>query len=199
MSSEKEIREVRMMFAERMRRAAQAAMYGVVEEVDERQRTCSVRIGSILYEGVLLYAVERKELPGRVVIPARDSTVVVARIGASERLYVAMFSEVDKVIFTLGDRVTMTCDGERIEASAPKIELNGGGLGGLISIEPLTAKINDLIQAFNTHTHSIPSGAVSVTGNATAQSNPGPVTVPAPTSKHTPVQRGDYEDTNVTH
>ena len=191
MSSEKEIREVRMMLSERLRNAAKAAMYGTVKSVDENARTCDAQIGGIVYEGVLLYSVEKENLRGRVVI--------VARIDASDRLYVALFSEIDKVVFTLGDQVTMTCDGERIEASAPKIVLNGGELGGLINIEPLTRKINDLIEAFNTHTHTIPSGAVAVTGSASAQNNPKPVEVPAPASKHDKVRRGDYEDTNVTH
>ena len=99
---------------------------------------------------MLLYSVEKENLRGRVLIPKRESAVIVARIDASDRLYVALFSEIDKVVFTLGDQVTMTCDGERIEASAPKIVLNGGELGGLINIEPLTRKINDLIEAFNT-------------------------------------------------
>ena len=169
MSSEKEIREVRMMLSERLRNAAKAAMYGTVKSVDENARTCDVQIGGIVYEGVLLYSVEKENLRGRVLIPKRESAVIVARIDASDRLYVALFSEIDKVVFTLGDQVTMTCDGERIEASAPKIVLNGGELGGLINIEPLTRKINDLIEAFNTHTHTIPSGAVAVTGSASAQ------------------------------
>ena len=191
MSSEKEIREVRMMLSERLRNAAKAAMYGTVKSVDENARTCDVQIGGIVYEGVLLYSVEKENLRGRVLIPKRESAVIVARIDASDRLYVALFSEIDKVVFT--------CDGERIEASAPKIVLNGGELGGLINIEPLTRKINDLIEAFNTHTHTIPSGAVAVTGSASAQNNPKPVEVPAPASKHDKVRRGDYEDTNVTH
>ena len=199
MSSEKEIREVRMMLSERLRNAAKAAMYGTVKSVDENARTCDVQIGGIVYEGVLLYSVEKENLRGRVLIPKRESAVIVARIDASDRLYVALFSEIDKVVFTLGDQVTMTCDGERIEASAPKIVLNGGELGGLINIEPLTRKINDLIEAFNTHTHTIPSVAVAVTGSASAQNNPKPVEVPAPASKHDKVRRGDYEDTNVTH
>ena len=190
MSSEKEIREVRMMLSERLRNAAKAAMYGTVKSVDENARTCDVQIGGIVYEGVLLYSVEKENLRGRVLIPKRESAVIVARIDASDRLYVALFSEIDKVVFTLGDQVTMTCDGERIEASAPKIVLNGGELGGLINI---------LIEAFNTHTHTIPSGAVAVTGSASAQNNPKPVEVPAPASKHDKVRRGDYEDTNVTH
>ena len=199
MSREKEIREVRMMLSERLRNAAKAAMYGTVKSVDENARTCDVQIGGIVYEGVLLYSVEKENLGGRVLIPKRESAVIVARIDASDRLYVALFSEIDKVVFTLGDQVTMTCDGERIEASAPKIVLNGGELGGLINIEPLTRKINDLIEAFNTHTHTIPSGAVAVTGSASAQNNPKPVEVPAPASKRDKVRRGDYEDTNVTH
>lgn len=199
MSSEKEIREARMLFSERLRGAARTAMYGTVKRVHEEARTCDVQVGGIVYDGVLLYAVEQPALRGQVLIPKRDSTVIVARIDASDRLYVALFSEVDKVIFTLGDRVTMTCDGERIEAAAPKIVLNGGDLGGLVNVGQITDKINDLIEAFNTHTHTIPSGQVAVTGNATAQTNGAPVTVPAPASKHGKVQRGDYEDTKVTH
>lgn len=199
MSSEKEIREARMMFTERLRNAARAAVYGTVKCVDEKARTCDVQVGGIIYEGVLLYAVEKQELRGRALIPKRESTVIVARIDASDRMYVAMFSEIEKVIFTLGDKATMTCDGERIEATAPEIVLNGGDLGGLINIEPITDKINDLIEAFNTHTHSIPSGQIAVIGSATAQSNAAPVSVPAPASKHGKVRREDYEDTKVKH
>lgn len=199
MSNEKKIREARMMFEERMKQAAQASLYGTVKSVDEKARTCEVQIGGIVYEDVLLYAVVNDDLPGRVLIPKRDSTVIVARIAASNRLYVTMFSEVEKVIFTVADKVTMTCDGEKIEATAPKIVLNGGDLGGLINIKPITDKINELIEAHNTHTHSIPSGQVAVTGSATAQNNPAPVEVPAPTTKHGKVKREDYEDTKVTH
>ena len=84
MSSEKEIREVRMMLSERLRNAAKAAMYGTVKSVDEKARTCDVQIGGIVYEGVLLYSVEKEELRGRVLIPKKDSTVIVARIDAAE-------------------------------------------------------------------------------------------------------------------
>lgn len=199
MSNEKEIREVRMMFSERLRNAAKAAMYGTVVSVDEKARACDVQVGGIVYEGVLLYAVRKDGLHGRVLVPRIGSTVVVARIDASDRLYAAMFSEIEKVIFTLNDRVTMTCDGERIEATAPQIVLNGGEMGGLLNIGPFTDKLNDLIEAFNTHTHSIPSGQVAVTGSASAQSNPAPVEVPAPATKHDRVKREDYEDTHVTH
>lgn len=199
MSKERMIRACRQLFDERLRSAARSAMYGTVKAVDEKARTCDVQIGGIVYEGVLLYALEKENLRGPVMVPKSDSTVIVARIDASDRLYVAMFSEIDKVILTLGDRVIMTCDGEQIEASAPRITLNGGDRGGLIDVEQITGKLNDLIDAFNNHTHSIPSGSVAVTGSATAQSNAAPVTVPPPTSKHAGVRRDDYEDTKVLH
>ena len=87
-----------MMLSERLRNAAKAAMYGTVKSVDENARTCDVQIGGIVYEGVLLYSVEKENLRGRVLIPKRESAVIVARIDASDRLYVALFSEIDKVV-----------------------------------------------------------------------------------------------------
>ena len=56
-------------------------MYGTVKSVDENARTCDVQIGGIVYEGVLLYSVEKENLRGRVLIPKRESAVIVARIG----------------------------------------------------------------------------------------------------------------------
>lgn len=197
--SSKDIRDVRRKFNERLNAAGAQHQYGTIVKVDESLRTCDVQVGGIVYEGVLLYACERAELKGFVAIPKKDSLVVVATLAGSSRMYVALFSEIDKVIFTIGDNVNMTCDGEQIEVSAPKIIINGGNLGGLINIEPLTQKINDLIEAFNNHTHAIEPGKVAVTGTAASQSNPAPVMVPAPAAKHGSVSRSDYEDDNVTH
>lgn len=197
--SSKEIRELRSKFNERLNAAGAQHQYGTVVKVDEQLRTCDVQVGGIVYEGVLLYACENAELKGFVAIPKQDSLVIVAALAGSSRMYVALFSEIDKVIFTIDDKVTMTCNGEQIEATAPKMIINGGNLGGLINIEPITQKINDLIKAFNNHTHAIEPGKVAVTGTAASQSNPAPVVVPAPEAKHESVNRSDYEDTNVTH
>ena len=76
---------------------------------------------------------------------------------------------------------------------------NGGKLGGLLKIEQLTEKFNELIRAFNTHTHTIPAGGVPVTGTAAAQSNPAPVMVPAVTQAMPEVRVSDYEDAKVKH
>lgn len=211
----KGINELRRLFFERMREAGAQYRYGVVKKVDEELRTCDVQIEGILFEGVLLYAVEKSDLKGFVALPTLGSTVIVTTGAGGKRLFVAMFSEIDKVIFTAGDKVTFACDGSaaeytndkihikatgsQIEVEADKFVFNGGDNKGLVNIEQITGKINELIDAFNSHTHSIPSGTVIVAGSATTQNNPGPVEVPPPSAKHTKVKRGDYEDTKVTH
>ena len=70
------------------------------------------------------------------------------------------------------------------------ITINGGKLGGLINIEALTEKINDLVDKFNEHTHQ-----VSTTGTATAQTG----TAAATQSKAEKLDRKDYEDETIQH
>lgn len=211
----REIDEARRLLNRRLQQAGAGTLYGVVQSVDEKARTCDVQVGGVVYEGVLLYAIENQELTGFVMIPSKDSGVLVGRIDGGNRLHVVMFSQVDKVIFTAGEKVRFSCDatnavytndkismraeGNKIEVSADNIIINGGDLGGLVNIEPLTQKVNDLITAFNGHTHTIPTGGVAVAGTPAAQNNPAPIQVPAPIAQHPEVKRGDYEDTNVKH
>ena len=79
------------------------------------------------------------------------------------------------------------------------IEINGGGNGGLINIQTLTDRINALVDKFNSHTHTLQTGAVAVSGPSGASSNPQPITVPAVTSKADSLSKDDYEDTTITH
>ena len=64
MSSEKEIREVRMMLSERLRNAAKAAMYGTVKSVDENARTCDVQIGALFTKGCCCTPSRRRTCAG---------------------------------------------------------------------------------------------------------------------------------------
>lgn len=116
MSGSRDMNDVRRLFADRMKEAASGTQYGTVAEVDEQARTCSVTVGGITYDNVLLFAIEDGGLKGGVVIPKQGSGVILARIGASNRQYVAMFSEVDKVIITIGDKmeVALTADGFKV-------------------------------------------------------------------------------------
>lgn len=196
----REIAECRRQLDRRLRAASVAAQYGTVRAVDERLRTCDVQVGGIVYEKVLLHAVSQADSKGFFAVPALGSTVIVARLSDSDsRLFVAMFSVIAKAVFAAGEQVLLTCDGERIEASAPKIVFNQGALGGLIRIEALTAKLNEVIDALNNHTHLIPPGGVVVSGSASSQNNAAPVDIPAPTAAHPHVARNDYEDENITH
>ena len=47
--------------------------------------------------------------------------------------------------------------------------------------------------------HTIPSNGIATAGNASAQTNQTPVTVPAIRSKAQKFDRTDYEDTKITH
>lgn len=93
---------IRRMFERRLQEAAETVFYGEVSAVNEGSRTCTVVMEDIPYENVLLYAVENTELKGQVLIPRIGSTVLVERI-ANYRYFVAMFSEVAKVLLTIGE------------------------------------------------------------------------------------------------
>ena len=80
-----------------------------------------------------------------------------------------------------------------------RIEINGGQLGGLINISELTDKINALIDMFNSHTHSLPTGTVAVAGNAGTMSNPSEVLVPEVRRKAEKFNKEDYEDNTIKH
>lgn len=68
-----------------------------VASVDKDKGLCKVVInGTLEKEDVRLRAVEGAD--GFLVIPKKDSHVLVARLANSDEMYVAMFSEVDKVI-----------------------------------------------------------------------------------------------------
>lgn len=127
---------------------------------------------------------------GVVIYPTVGSYVVVSFIGVA----VAVVIVTDQI-----DKIEMQIGGTTIEATDQGVVFNGGELGGLIKVRALTEKLNTLIDAFNAHTHSIPTGAVAVTGSATAQANPAPVVVPVISLKHQKVSVSDYENDKIKH
>ena len=82
----------------------------------------------------------------------------------------------------LSELVVIAVDhAERIEASGT-VTINGGELGGLVNIEALTGKLNELVKTFNGHTH---------------QGVHGPTGKPLTEAKE--FSRVDYEDEFVKH
>ena len=138
---------------------------GIVKSVEGT--SCTVNFGTLDVEGVRLRASLAENESHLLIVPKVGTAVVVGSLSNDLSLLVVL--AVDEV---------------------ESITINGGKLGGLINIESLTQKINELVRTFNNHTHQ-----VSTTGSATAQTG----TAAAVTSKASELNKSDYEDTKVTH
>ncbi len=149
----------------------QLAVYqGEVVSVDGE--TCTVKFASQRVEGVRLRASLAEVEEQLLVVPKVGSAVVVGSLsGDLAELVVLVVDEIER------------------------IEINGGKLGGLVNIEPLVNGLNDLVDAFNEHTHTIPIGAV-VCGE---YPNGAPVNVPTTTGRATKFDRDELEDETVKH
>lgn len=166
---------------------------GTVKQVNEQEGTCNVeREGRPQMHGVRLNAViDDKVKDWFRIIPAPGSYVLVMDLGDETEGVVMATSKVDKVSMRMGETtVVVNSDG---------VVINGGTLGGLIKIAELTAKVNELVDAFNTHTHVIASGAIKTQGSASAQTSISPVSVPAVQTKAKRLNKQDYEDEKVKH
>lgn len=95
-----------------------------------------VRDGMVI-SSVRLNAVSTAD-KGIVVTPKTGTNVLVSRLGESG-WFVTLCGEVEKI----------TIDSET------DIVINGGGYGGLIKIEDLIGSINNMVETFNNHTHTV--------------------------------------------
>lgn len=144
---------------------------GIVKSVDGN--TCSVQIGGVLVSGVRLRASESKNDKEILLVPKKGTAVVVGSLsGDFAQLAVLSIEEVESI--TIHGTIT----------------INDGKLGGLINIEDLTSKLNEMVDTFNKHTH-----VVNTTGSATAQSG----TAKATTGTMSKFNKSDYEDDKVKH
>ena len=132
-------------------------MQGIVRKTSGM--TCEVEIGGIAVPEVRLRASEAG-IGGQLLVTPKVGTAVI----------------VGSLSGDLTQLVVLAVD------QAESITLNGGKLGGLINGEPLTQKINELVQAFNAHTH---------------QGFHGPTGPPLKIAQQ--LKRGDYEDTTIKH
>lgn len=130
---------------------------GTVESV--HGVTCDVRIGGIVVPDVRLKASETADSGRMLVVPAVGSAVIAG----------SLTGDLSQLVVLHVDRVE-------------RIEINGGRLGGLVNIGELTSRLNALVEAFNTHTHT------------SSQGQTGPPVQRAETFK-----RNDYEDILIRH
>ena len=132
-------------------------LQGIVKEVSGI--TCTVEIGSLTVSDVRLRASEKPEETQILITPAIGSAVILVSLSGDMTNLVVVAVDV-----------------------AESITINGGKLGGLINIEALTSKLNELVQVFNSHTHTAPNGPTT-----------------PPTTSANQLQRKDYEDEKITH
>lgn len=134
--------------------------------------TCTVRFGNMDVAGIRLRASEASDDAQMLIVPKVNTAVIVGSLSGD-----------------LSKLAVLSVD------SIERIEVNGGKLGGLINIEGLTSKINDLIDAFNEHTHTIPAGAINCGGLPSAA----PVITPKTMAPAAKLNKKDYEDKTITH
>lgn len=191
------------------------SFYARVKSVDPDKRVCVVTDhNGIDYDDVLLYAIENIDLKGFVFIPKVDSNVIVSRIGASNELFISLFSEVDKVLLTIGDNVNVSIDdkelsyesgkteiiatGDAVSIKAPEIAFNGGELGGLVKLEQLKQNLDSLKQMVEA-IHSALPGAFTAIGAGAAANGPGGSTAYTTAMTGKTIILTDMENTKVKH
>lgn len=120
---------------------------------------------------------------GLIITPADDSFVFVTLLNENDA-FVSKFSTIKKVSLDVEDDII----------------INGGNNDGLVKIKELTDKlnglktsVNDLISAYNSHTHS-----VSTSGNATAQTGTAAEIV-SKALQAAAFNKSDYENTKIKH
>lgn len=138
--------------------------------------TCTVRIGDADIEGVRLRASLTERERQVLVVPKIGSSVTLGCLTAD-----------------LNNPVVLQVD------EVESITVNGGQLGGLINIQDLTDKLNELVDKFNSHTHTVATGGIQVAGPAGSMSNANPISVPSVTSKAREFNISDYEDETIKH
>ncbi len=143
--------------------------------------TCTVFVGELEVPDVLLTPADEGADGKLVITPKEGSQVTVADLSGGElrRLAVVHWGEVEKMSLTAGS-----------------IELNGGDNGGLVKIEALTDKINNiekdinkLKQAFTTWVPVPQDGGASLKGGVASWA----------AQQLVQTQVSDLEDDKITH
>lgn len=185
------------------------ALVCTVDEVDKNARTidCTpINEGAPLL-GVNLQANQEADY-GFCLFPEKGSFVVVGFVADGAAGVVLLTEKIESAEIVIGDTsAVMDADGLRIKTekisadiNRENIIFNGGNLNGLVVIQKLTDKlnelkdtVNDLITKYNAHIH---------TTTATVGAGPSLGVISATTSTARPAKafnKSDYENTRIKH
>lgn len=160
-----------------------------VDSVDLSTRSCDVTAISGSAVGAITGVQLMTEIDdGFLLVPTVGSNVLV---GYSKRLvpFIAQFSQIDQVLIITGNTSLGIKDGS--------VQFNDGSYGGLIQIQQLITKlnnlenlVNDLTTKFNSHTHvlTLSSGTGTAAPTTTMESKTLITT-----------KQSDLENTLITH
>ncbi|MEG1998452.1 MAG: hypothetical protein RRY55_01310 [Bacteroidales bacterium] len=144
--------------------------------------TCTIEVDGCTLTDVRMRAVINGNSSKILITPSTDSYVLVADLSDNlSQLAVVSYSEVQKIEIDSSDGII----------------INGGDLGGMIKIQELTKKLNDLVDWCKRHVHSGVITAVSGGSGAPAVGTLGSSAAPTPAPSS--FNKEDYEDTKLKH
>lgn len=171
------------------------ALVCVVDEIDKQARTvdCTpINEGAPLL-GVNLQANQGSDF-GLVIYPEKGAYVVVGFVADGAAGVVLATDKIESAEMVIGETsAVIDADGLRIDTAKMSahinkedIVFNGGNLDGLVIIQKLTDKLNELVNTFNSHTH-----------NVTVAHPGGLFTTVTPGSTAATFNKSDYENTKI--
>lgn len=171
------------------------ALVCTVDAVDKKARTidCTpVNEGAPLL-GVNLQANQGSDF-GLVIYPEKGAFVVVGFMADGAAGLMLATDKIESAEMVIGETAAaIDAEGIRLKTAQMSADINksdiifnGGKLDGLVVIQKLTDKLNELVKTFNTHTH-----------NVTVSHPGGLFTTVTPGSTAKPFQKTDYENTKI--
>ena len=163
------------------------SVVGTVSNIDENKRTCDVTP----IEGALIPDVRLTPTPtvgnGFILIP-KGGTKVVVSFASDTLAFIYQVDELDKIIINVGSSQLIITDG--------LFEFNDGDNDGLININDLVTKLNNLENkvnelVINTSTH-VHSGVTTGVGTSAVSTTP-------VVGQLTPTVKPDIEDDKIKH
>ena len=201
--------------AEAIRRMAQGdrqtvSLVCTVDAVDRESRTvdCTPLDEGAPLLGVNLQANQSSTF-GMVAFPRVGSYVVVGFVADGDAGIVLMTDDIESAEVVVSDTTSRVLIdekcvridvGEETSAELTKdgVVMNGGSFGGLIKIQELTDKVNELVDKFNNHTHTVDAG-IALTAGSYSGVTTAPGSAQSPTGKAMKLNKADYEDEKVKH
>lgn len=154
---------------------------GVVTEVNEGENTISVALDEeVTIEDVKLRAASDGNSTGLILVPAKDSYVVFAKVRGEMDYVLLKTTELDKIIIEVGISLTgkiptvdLKCENVNLEVKnivikaedtkidSNKIVMNGGNNMGLAKVQSITERLNLIEQDLTIAKAAVTSWAVT--------------------------------------